>query len=176
VPEQARGGRVSMKFIWKCGRIAPALQQTSSWCSRTSEPKSCWSNFNKNLRYAKDTRPPSPVHRCRAPGATLGTTSRLARMRDGADASADAPHRDSLPTFIQPQLSLLMKTPPSAPGWAHEHLADRVPRHLEIPCDLLDRLALDETSPGATASNQADRRIGVSRLNQSCVQHQVTSE
>jgi hypothetical protein len=30
------------------------------------------------------------------------------------------PHHASPPTFIQPQLSLLVKTPPTGPGWAHE--------------------------------------------------------
>jgi len=58
------------------------------------------------------------------------------------------PHRDPLPTFIQPQLSLPVKTPPSGLGWAHELKYDGYRIHARLTrgqVRLLTRTGLDWT-------------------------------
>ena len=57
-------------------------------------------------------------------------------------------HLNSLPRFIQPQLSLLVKTPPAGAGWAHELKYDGYRIHARLDrgkARLLTRTGLDWT-------------------------------
>jgi bifunctional non-homologous end joining protein LigD len=71
-------------------------------------------------------------------------------------AMADTAADPRLPKFIQPQLSLLVETPPSGPEWAHELKYDGYRIHARLArgeVRLLTRTDLDWTDRyEATAS------------------------
>lgn len=59
--------------------------------------------------------------------ARLNRCKRLRAGRPHGRLSIAMPNRRaSLPRFIEPQLSLLVKVPPASPGWAHELKYERL--------------------------------------------------
>jgi hypothetical protein len=65
------------------------------------------------------------------------------------------PSRDPLPSFIEPQLSLLVKAPPAGPEWTHELKYDGYRIHARLErgrARLLTRTGLDWTDRYATTA------------------------